>query len=61
MSANVGLDELAGDAHAIARLANAAFEDVAHAELASYPLDLDRLAFVGEARVAGDDEERLGE
>ena len=36
------IDELAGDAHAIRRLAHAAFEHVAHAEFAADLLHVDR-------------------
>src|ERR1700720_637921 len=51
------VDQLRGDAHPIAVFANRAFEHVAHAELAPDLLHVDRLALVGEARIAGDDEE----
>ena len=56
----VGVDQLAGDAHAVAGLAHAAFEHIAHAEFAADLLHIDRLALVGEARIAGDDEEPAG-
>ena len=55
----VSVDQLAGDAHAVAGLAHAAFEHVAHAKLAADLPDVERLALVGEARIAGDDEQRL--
>jgi hypothetical protein len=51
------VDQLRGDAHATACLAHAAFEHIAHAEFAPNLLHIDGAAFVGEARVAGDDEE----
>src|SRR6516165_1551854 len=52
-----GVDQLRGDAHAIAGFAHRAFEDVADAELASHSLNIDRLVFVSDGRIAGDDEE----
>ena len=48
----LGLDELRGDADTITGLAHAAFEHIAHAELAPDLLHLDGLAPVGEARIA---------
>src|SRR5579863_9252652 len=39
-----GIDELAGNPHPVARLANAAFQQVAHAEFAANLLHVDRLA-----------------
>ena len=51
------VDQLAGDPHPIARPADAALEDVAHAELAADLLDVDGFALVGETRIARDDEE----
>ena len=57
MAAGRGIVELRGDAHAIATLAYAAFDDVAHAELGGDLLDMHRLALVGERRVARDNEE----
>ena len=47
----------AGDAQPAAGLAQAAFEDVAHAQFAAGLLHVDRAALVGEGRVAGDDEQ----
>jgi hypothetical protein len=55
--AGAGIDELRRDPHALARLAHAAFEHVAHAELARGLLHVDGPAFVDKARVARDDEE----
>ena len=57
MDAGLRLDELAGDANAVAELAHAAFEHVAHAELARDDLHVDRVTLVDEARIAGDDEQ----
>ena len=57
MRAGRGIDELAGDAHPAARLAHAAFEHVADAELAPDLLHVHRPALVGEARIARDDEQ----
>ena len=58
MGAGLGIDKLSGDADLATRLAHAALEHVANAKLASDLLDVDRLALVGEARIAGDDEQR---
>ena len=52
-------DQLRGDPHAVAGLAQAAFEDIAHAELAADLLQVDGPALVSEGRVAGDDMEPL--
>ena len=52
-----GVDELGGDAHAVAALADAALQDVAHAKLASDAFDVDGLALVIERRIPRDDEE----
>ena len=60
VGASRGIDELGGDADAIASAANAAFEHVADAELATDLSDVGGLALVLEARIAGDDEQ-LGE
>src|SRR6202035_783041 len=49
-----GIDELTSNAHSVARLADAAFQHVAHAEFAADLLHVDWLAFVGKARIAGD-------
>ena len=47
----------AGDAQAVARLAHAPFQNIAHAEFAPDLPDIDGLALVGEARIAGDHEQ----
>src|SRR5262249_37488169 len=52
-----GVDQLRRDPYATPRLAHGAFEHIAHAEFAPDLLHIDGAAFVGEARVAGDDEE----
>ena len=57
MRAGRGIDQLAGDAHPAAGLAHAALEHVAHAELAADLPHVDGPALVGEARIAGDDEQ----
>jgi len=54
-----GIDKLSRDADSICRFANATFQHVAHPELASDLLHVDGAPLVGEARVAGDDEQRL--
>src|SRR5215471_12663881 len=51
------LDQLRGDPQPVAALADASFEHVAHAELASDLLHINRAAFVDEAAVACDDKE----
>src|SRR5262245_31928694 len=57
MGTGVRLDELFGDAQAIAALAHAPLEHVANAELAPDLLDVDDLALVGEARIPRDHEQ----
>src|SRR5262249_13012009 len=51
------IDELRGDAYPVRRLAHAAFEHIADAELATDLLHVHGMTFVGEARVAGDHEQ----
>src|SRR5215472_904614 len=53
------LDQLARDAHPAPRPANAAFEDVPDAKLASHLLNVDGLPLIGEAGVASDHEQRF--
>ena len=57
MAVGVDVVELRGDAHAIADLAHAAFEHVAHAEVGGDLPQVYRFALVHERRVARDDEE----
>ena len=57
MRAGFGVDQLRGDAHAVAALAHRTFEDIAHSEFAAHLLHVDGAALVGEARIAGDHEE----
>jgi hypothetical protein len=57
MVARLGLDQLPGHTDTLAQLADAAFQYVAHAELAGDLLGIHRLALVGERGVAGDNEE----
>jgi hypothetical protein len=57
MRAGRRVEQLCGNAHALACLAHRAFEDVADAQFTPDLLHIDRLALVGEAGVAGDDEE----
>src|SRR5690242_17403323 len=52
------VDQLGGDAHARTPLPHRAFEHITNAEFAADLLHVDRLALVGEARTAGDYEER---
>ena len=56
MNAGSRFDELAGDANAVARFANAAFEHIPHAKFPADLLYVHSAALVGEAGVAGDDE-----
>ena len=51
-----GVDELDIDAHAVSAALDAAFEDIADVQFAPDLLHVERLALVGERRVAGDDE-----
>ena len=57
MGTALGVDELPRDANAVPSPPHATFQDVAHAQFASYTFDVDRPAFVREGRVASDDEE----
>src|SRR5438132_5599744 len=57
MRAARGVDQLRGDAHSAACFADRAFQDIADAELASNVLYIDGPPLIGEARIAGDDEE----
>src|SRR5262249_39768632 len=50
-------DQLSGDAYTTAGFAHRAFEHIADAQFAADLLHIDGLAFVREARVAGDNEE----
>src|SRR6478672_5902941 len=59
MCSSSGIDQLSRDAHSVCRLANAAFQHVAHPKLTPDLLHIDGAPLVNEARVAGDDEQRL--
>jgi hypothetical protein len=48
----LGVDELDGDAHPVARLAHAALRDILHLQRLRHLLDVHRLALVDEGRVA---------
>ena len=56
MSAAAGVDELGVDPHPIAARLHRAFEDIARAQILADRLGVDRLTFVGEGRIARDDE-----
>src|SRR5690606_20870237 len=56
MPARLRVDELARDADAVGSFADAAFEQIAHAELATDLLHVAWPAPIAEARIAGDDE-----
>jgi hypothetical protein len=55
MIAGFGVDELDIDPHAVPGALNAALEHIADVQLAPDSLHIERLAFVGERRIAGDD------
>src|SRR6266851_748401 len=57
MRAGDRVDQLAGDAHALASLAHRPFQYVPDAQLAPDLLHVDRLALVGETRISSDDEQ----
>ena len=57
MRPGFSLDQLRADADAVAASPHRAFKDIAHAKLAPDLLHVDRLAFVGEARISRDDEQ----
>src|SRR6266446_3790424 len=57
MPAGGGFDELRCHSHPVSGLAHAALEHITHAELAPDVSDCNRLALVGECRIAGDDEQ----
>ena len=54
MAADFGVDELHIHAHAVAGALHAALEDVTDVQLAPDRLHVERLALVGERRIAGD-------
>ena len=56
--AGVGLDQLHVDAHAVSAALHAAFEHVAHVEIASNLSEIGRFAFVGKGGTAADDDNR---
>ena len=57
MPAGRRVDQLGGDAHPLAGAPHAALEHMADAQLPADHPEIDRLALVGEARVAGDDQQ----
>ena len=57
MRAGERVDQLRGDAHSTTRFAHRAFEDVAHTQFAPDLLNVNRLALVGEAGIASNDEQ----
>src|SRR5215831_4775022 len=54
-----GIDELAANAHAIARFSNAAFEYVAHSQFAGNLPHIDGTTLVSKTRITGDHEQPL--
>src|SRR5258705_11121043 len=59
MCSRGGIDQLSRDPYPVGGLANASFQDIAHAKLAPDLLHVDRASLVGEVRVPRDDEKRL--
>src|SRR6516162_2979460 len=57
MLSGLRLDQLYSDADAIDGLAQAAFENITHAQIAADLLHVDDTVLVGERRIAGDDEQ----
>ena len=57
MRAGNRIDQLSADPHPLARLANRALQNIADPQLAPDLFHINDAAFVGEARIAGDDEE----
>ena len=57
LRAGFRLDQLRGDAHPPTTLPDRTFEDVAHAQFATDPLNVDRLTLVGERAIARDHEQ----
>ncbi len=55
--AGCAVDQLGGYAHPLSNLAHAAFEDVVNAKLLGDAAYVGRFPLIGEARIAGDDEE----
>ena len=59
MGTALTIDKLAGDAYAVASLANTSLKYVAYAEFTPDFLDVDGLSLVGERGVSRDNEQRL--
>ena len=57
VTAGGGIDQLRRDPHLVVSLAHAAFQHIPHAQLLAHVLYFHRFAFVGEGRVASDDEQ----
>ena len=55
----LAVDQLASDSHAATRLAHAALQHIAHAELPADLPDVHGATFVREARIACDDKQRF--
>ena len=60
MRAAISVDELNIDAHSVPTTLHRAFEDITHIQLTADPFHVERLALVGESRVARD-HERTGD
>jgi hypothetical protein len=57
VAASFGLDQLSAGADAIVHHANAAIEHIAHPQLVADLFHVDSWSLVGEARIAGNDEQ----
>jgi hypothetical protein len=57
VGASLSLDQLRGDAHSPAGLAHRALEQIAHAQFADNPPDVDRLPLVRKTRTGSDDKQ----
>src|SRR6516165_12636756 len=57
MDAGSRVNQLGGNAHATASFTHRTFQDVAHTQLTTNALNIDRLTLVGEGRIAGYHEE----
>ena len=57
--ARLRIDELTGNPNAVAAPPHAPFQDVADAQITGDLSYIERLAFIGESRIAGDHEKRM--
>src|SRR6516164_6970969 len=59
VSPRSAIDQLTRDPHSPGRLAHTAFEHITNPQFATHLLDVNRLALVGERRVASDNKKRF--